>query len=426
MRTAGWLVGLFLPLCLVLLALSCGGDDGPSGPDNSAPSASFTVTPSFGTTSTSFQFDASGSSDAQDSVSVLQVRWDWENNGNWDTPWSMTRTASHQYATTGMKTIKLEVKDTGDVTDDTTQTISVTTPAELRLLSTTTIAEVVRKLDVVGDILYAAAEGSGVFVLNVSDPENPFELATKSLPENALAYQVAVHDKHAYVATHRGSGLYVLDVQDPSQPVVTGTCALPYSDAERVAIGDDLALVALYDGGVAVLSLVDLDTPELVSFLSLPEHTFDARFVPDCLGGRLAVATGVNSLYTLDLRVPSSPQVLDSLLLSDIPYGLSVDGTRVYVANRYAGLVAVDVACDGSLTLLGKLGLYGNARDVVVDEDRAYVASSEESGLLVVDVSSPSSMRLMEEVSLGSSKGVEFEDGLVYLGGGSISILGYE
>jgi formylglycine-generating enzyme required for sulfatase activity len=83
------------------------------------------VTPSTGTTATTFQFDASGSSDTQDSVSALQVRWDWENDGTWDAPWSATKTASHVYGTTGTKTIKLEVKDSGGLTDDTTRTVSV-------------------------------------------------------------------------------------------------------------------------------------------------------------------------------------------------------------------------------------------------------------------------------------------------------------
>ncbi|MBM3288245.1 MAG: hypothetical protein FJY88_12990 [Candidatus Eisenbacteria bacterium] len=128
MRTAAWIVASLLAVALILLALSCGGDDG-TGPEsqNTAPTASFTASPSAGTTSTTFQVNASGSSDAQDAVSVLQVRWDWENNGTWDTPWSTTKTASHLYATPGTKTIKLEIKDTGGLTDTTTRTVTVTT-----------------------------------------------------------------------------------------------------------------------------------------------------------------------------------------------------------------------------------------------------------------------------------------------------------
>ncbi len=92
-----------------------------------APTASFTVTPANGNATTDFQFDASGSSDAQDPVSTLQVRWDWENDGYWDTGYSTTKTATHCYSTDGTKTINLEVKDTGGLTNTTTRQVTVTT-----------------------------------------------------------------------------------------------------------------------------------------------------------------------------------------------------------------------------------------------------------------------------------------------------------
>ena len=50
---------------------------------------------------------------------------DWEND-DWDTEWTTTKTASHQFGTTGLKTIKLQVKDTGCAMDATTQTVTVT------------------------------------------------------------------------------------------------------------------------------------------------------------------------------------------------------------------------------------------------------------------------------------------------------------
>lgn len=95
---------------------------------NTAPTASFTVTPSTGTTSTSFAVDASGSTDVQDATSALQVRWDWENTGTW-TSYATSKTTSHTFATAGTKTIVLEVKDSGGLTATTTRSVTVTAPA---------------------------------------------------------------------------------------------------------------------------------------------------------------------------------------------------------------------------------------------------------------------------------------------------------
>jgi len=95
-----------------------------TAPANTAPTASFSFTPASGTTSTDFQFDASGCSDSQDAASALQVRWDFENNGTW-TSYTTSKTATHRYSTTGTKTVKLEVKDSGGLTGTTTQQVTI-------------------------------------------------------------------------------------------------------------------------------------------------------------------------------------------------------------------------------------------------------------------------------------------------------------
>ena len=97
--------------------------------ENTAPNASFTVDPTTGTVDTSFDFDASACSDAEDAASQLQVRWDWTNNGSWDTGWSASKTASHKYTSTGQKTIMLEVRDTGGLIDNATRTVQVNNTA---------------------------------------------------------------------------------------------------------------------------------------------------------------------------------------------------------------------------------------------------------------------------------------------------------
>ncbi len=66
-----------------------------------------------GTPSTVFEFDASESSDLEDENSQLKVRWDWDNNGIWDTEYSQNKIAHHQFNTEGYHTIKIEIKDQG-------------------------------------------------------------------------------------------------------------------------------------------------------------------------------------------------------------------------------------------------------------------------------------------------------------------------
>ncbi len=93
--------------------------------DSAVPTASFNVDPLTGNSSTTFNFDASQCSDNQDPVSALQIRWDWENDGSWDSGYSTTKTVAHQYSTVGTYTINMEVKNTSGLTDDTTNQVII-------------------------------------------------------------------------------------------------------------------------------------------------------------------------------------------------------------------------------------------------------------------------------------------------------------
>jgi parallel beta-helix repeat protein len=92
---------------------------------NEKPSAFFTVNPTSGNISQIFEVNAQGCEDLEDSPSELQVRWDWQDDGIWDTNWTTTKIAFHQYSSPGIYTIRLEVVDNGGLKDNTTQQITV-------------------------------------------------------------------------------------------------------------------------------------------------------------------------------------------------------------------------------------------------------------------------------------------------------------
>ncbi|MCD4726645.1 MAG: hypothetical protein K8R46_03215, partial [Pirellulales bacterium] len=76
-------------------------------------------------TSTVFAFDASDSYDNEDPTSQLQVRWDFDGNGSWDTGWDIDKTENHQYSSENTYTVKMEVKDTEGLTDYVTHNVTV-------------------------------------------------------------------------------------------------------------------------------------------------------------------------------------------------------------------------------------------------------------------------------------------------------------
>lgn len=115
---------LIFTLAIIVTIFSC--NNSPSSFENTRPTANFTVNPESGNTGTIFAFNANSSYDEEDETAELQVRWDWENDGVWDTDYSTIKTETHQFLVDGTYMTALEVMDTGELSNAFTLTITVT------------------------------------------------------------------------------------------------------------------------------------------------------------------------------------------------------------------------------------------------------------------------------------------------------------
>lgn len=97
---------------------------------NHLPVARYSLDVTRGDVNTVFTFDASTVTDNEDPVSALEVRWDWENDGIFDTEFSTNKIASRRYTSTGLYFPLLQVRDTKGMTDSTKSMLLVVTDLE--------------------------------------------------------------------------------------------------------------------------------------------------------------------------------------------------------------------------------------------------------------------------------------------------------
>ena len=71
--------------------------------------------PYSGQTNIEIEFDGSGSSDPDGSI--VGYRWDWTNDGTYDTGWITKSKTKHSYSSAGSYTVKLQVKDNNGALD---------------------------------------------------------------------------------------------------------------------------------------------------------------------------------------------------------------------------------------------------------------------------------------------------------------------
>lgn len=106
--------------------------------DNTAPSASFTITPdnNAGSTADIFSFDSSASTDLED-LDGLLYRWDAEGDGDFETHFTDSPLYTHQYVLKGSYSPTLQVKDHGGLV----ATYSIDIEVKQGEISPTTIAD---------------------------------------------------------------------------------------------------------------------------------------------------------------------------------------------------------------------------------------------------------------------------------------------
>ncbi len=93
--------------------------------DSVPPVASFFVTPDSSSVNTIFLFDASATSDQYTPLDQLQFRWDWNNDGVWDRPYTNDTSLYHKYDIPGEYRILMEVRNNISLTDTTSRKIYV-------------------------------------------------------------------------------------------------------------------------------------------------------------------------------------------------------------------------------------------------------------------------------------------------------------
>jgi PKD repeat protein len=100
-----------LLISLVLFTTICS-----SNASAAIPVADFAFEPAVGNTSSVIRFNASSSSNPGGNFLALSFRWDWQDDGTFDTSWSSKCTAEHQYTSPGIFHVRLEVKNpTGQI-----------------------------------------------------------------------------------------------------------------------------------------------------------------------------------------------------------------------------------------------------------------------------------------------------------------------
>ncbi|MBD3352199.1 MAG: hypothetical protein GF364_11990 [Candidatus Lokiarchaeota archaeon] len=200
---------------------------------------------------------------------------------------------------------------------------------------------------------------------------------TCDTPSNATS--VAVEGNYAFV-TDNVSGLYVIDIVDPENPVISGICDTS-GNALDLKVSGDIVFVADGPDGLKIINTTDPFNPVIIGSCD----TAGTAYSVDVSGNVAYIADGSSGLQILDITDLTNPTIIQSYATANNALDLVVEGDFSFIAVDTFGLEIVDVRNPNSPTQEGICGLSGSAIDIEIVGDLAYIASNK-SGIHVVDI----------------------------------------
>ena len=158
---------------------------------------------------------------------------------------------------------------------------------------------------VVGDYAYVGDRDSGLLVISVADPANPYEVGRCS----TLAVPTGISVAGSYACVTGAGGFRVISVSDPTHPSEVGGSGLTSPNA--LVVNGDKAYVGAEIGGLRVLSIADPTHPVEVGFYGLSKGVPGVAMA----GGYVCAANGMEGLqifqyYESGVEEISTPPVL--------------------------------------------------------------------------------------------------------------------
>ena len=220
-------------------------------------------------------------------------------------------------------------------------------------------------LAAVGDLVLLAPLAGPPLIVDVSDPENPSDVATVDMIPPAVAVAMV---PEGFCAIAADGGLSVVMITDPYNPELIGSCDTGVT-AESCTIDGNYLYIAAGGDGVIVADLSDPTQPVTVRLVDT-----------DGFASRVAVADGY-----------------------------------AYVADGDAGLAVIDVSDPATAVVVGQLDTDGEALGVALSDFRAFVADGA-GGFVIVDVSEPTNPRQLHWSQMPTAAmDVAVANGLAYV-----------
>jgi formylglycine-generating enzyme required for sulfatase activity len=295
-------------------------------------------------------------------------------------------------------------------------------------------------VSMLGEYAYVAGGEAGMHVVDVRDPSHPVLISTINTTKYAQAIRAAAVPTDAGIISiafvvegTEGITTYNISNPDSAYSFQQGTTATDGNtcDVEVPTNPDEPVIIYLAENwkGMRIFE-VSRTLPGQIDYNGVFAPTRGYAKGVAVADGYAYVADDEMGLAVIDVRVRTLG-IVKLVSATDTPgkaLGVDVKGGYAFVADGPDGLVVMRINLGDPPVIVGRLGLPGTCRAVVVRDNTAFLAA-QDGGIHVVDVTNPADPKLLGSISTTYATGVAVStsgtvvasdrvDGLLVLSGG--------
>ena len=236
----------------------------------------------------------------------------------------------------------------------------------------------------VSENLAYVTSGTTLTVFDITDPALPLQLGSIDVPDQIYGMSVNAH--HAYLAAGL-EGVHIVEVNhdESSSVTIIGLYPTPGQAVDVALIGTHVVVSNLMTG----LEIVDLQVPQNPVHVATVETPGYQRAV-HTVGNLAYVIDQPSGIHSFDLRDPATPVPVGLHPAGRVPVrNVTIQSTRAYVVYQQTGLIeVVDITSPSTPKLLGHYEATGQPEMVAADQT-SIVIPKRDDGIEIVNLSDP-------------------------------------
>lgn len=219
------------------------------------------------------------------------------------------------------------------------------------------------------------ADATGVWLLDMSIPDNPQQIAHFDLP--GIEQSIAIDGQYGYVGTS-DKGIYSLDLSDPQNPVILDQFARNVGENTPSLVANDALHVVK---GIRIYTIDVSDPNNLVAL----DETLVLVDIEDLLVGNGALYI-MQPTNFVDIVEPGTLNFIHTMHFAHDHYNIAINGNHAWISKTNEGLDLYDISDPASPQHLANWAM--DLSELAVDGDTLYLLDAAHT-LQEWDVTNP-------------------------------------